>query len=81
MGLNIMSPTTEFPSALNELVRSHQTCLNYAAIHAYTLELTLPQLDIILTLGHAFGMTFKRLGEKTLITVLACGLGISVRVQ
>ncbi|MCD2453440.1 MarR family transcriptional regulator [Methylicorpusculum oleiharenae] len=63
-----MSPTMEFPLFINELVRTHQAFLNYAAIHAHTLELTLPQLDIILTLGHAFGMTFKRLGEKTLIT-------------
>ena len=63
-----MSPPTEFPCVLSELVRTNQAFLNYAAIHAYTLELTLPQLDIILTLGHAFGMTFKRLGEKTLIT-------------
>ncbi|MDI1293850.1 MAG: MarR family winged helix-turn-helix transcriptional regulator [Methylobacter sp.] len=63
-----MSPPTEFPRVLSELVRTNQAFLNYAAIHAYTLELTLPQLDIILTLGHAFGMTFKRLGEKTLIT-------------
>ncbi|WP_334181168.1 MarR family winged helix-turn-helix transcriptional regulator [Methylobacter sp.] len=63
-----MSPPSTFPSVLRELVRTHQAFLAYAAIHAHTLDLTLPQFDIILTLGNAFGMTFKRLGEKTLIT-------------
>lgn len=61
------SPTT-FPSVLLELIRTHQAFLSYAAIHAHTLDLTLHQFDIILTLGNVFGMTFKRLGEKTLIT-------------
>jgi len=63
-----MSFPSAFPTVLRELVRTHQTFLAYAAIHAHSLDLTLTQFDIVLTLGNAFGMTFKRLGEKTLIT-------------
>jgi MarR family transcriptional regulator, 2-MHQ and catechol-resistance regulon repressor len=33
-----------------------------------TLDLTPPQFDIIATLGNTKGMSFKELGEKTLIT-------------
>jgi DNA-binding MarR family transcriptional regulator len=61
------SPST-FPSVLRELARTHQTFLAYAACHVHTLDLTLPQFDIILTLGNTAGMTFKQLGEKTIIT-------------
>jgi len=61
------SPST-FPTVLRELLRTHQTFLSYAASHVYTLDLTLPQFDIIITLGSTKGMTFKKLGERTLIT-------------
>lgn len=57
-----------FPTVLRELLRTHQTFLSYAATHVQTLELTLPQFDIIITLGNTTGMTFKKLGEETLIT-------------
>jgi len=53
---------------LRELLWSHQAFLSYAASHVHTLDLTLPQFDIIITLGNKAGMTFKKLGEKTLIT-------------
>ena len=36
--------------------------------HIRTLGLTPPQFDIIATLGNTEGMSFKELGEKTLIT-------------
>ncbi|RZI41904.1 MarR family transcriptional regulator [Herbaspirillum sp. HC18] len=36
--------------------------------HIRTLDLTPPQFDIIATLGNTEGMSFKELGEKTLIT-------------
>lgn len=36
--------------------------------HVRTLDLTPPQFDIIATLGNTDGMSFKELGEKTLIT-------------
>ncbi len=57
-----------FPSVLRDLFRTHQTFLSYAASHVHTLDLTLPQFDIIITLGNTTGMTFKKLGEETLIT-------------
>lgn len=62
-----MSPPSTFPTVLRGLVRTHQAFLTYAAIHAHSLDLTLPQFDIILTLGNTPGMPFKKLGEKTLI--------------
>ncbi|MEC4720226.1 MarR family transcriptional regulator [Noviherbaspirillum sp. CPCC 100848] len=36
--------------------------------HIRTLGLTSPQFDIIATLGNTDGMSFKELGQKTLIT-------------
>jgi DNA-binding MarR family transcriptional regulator len=63
-----MTPPSIFPTVLRELLRTHQTFLSYAATHVHTLDLTLPQFDIILTLGNTAGMTFKKLGEETLIT-------------
>ncbi|MFZ2312732.1 MAG: MarR family transcriptional regulator [Methylobacter sp.] len=63
-----MNSTSTFPTVLRELLRTHQTFLSYAASHVHTLDLTLPQFDIIITLGNTAGMTFKKLGEKTLIT-------------
>ena len=63
-----MNPPSTFPTVLRELLRTHQTFLSYAATHVHTLDLTLPQFDIIITLGNTVGMTFKKLGEETLIT-------------
>lgn len=63
-----MTSTSTFPPVLRELLRTHQAFLAYAASHVHTLDLTLPQYDIIITLGDTPGMTFKKLGEKTLIT-------------
>ncbi|MDP1770896.1 MAG: MarR family transcriptional regulator [Methylobacter sp.] len=63
-----MTSTSTFPPVLRELLRTHQAFLAYAATHVSTLDLTLPQYDIIITLGDTPGMTFKKLGEKTLIT-------------
>lgn len=39
-----------------------------SASHIRTLDLTPAQFDIIATLGNTPGMSFKELGEKTLIT-------------
>lgn len=63
-----MNSTSTFPTVLRELLRTHQAFLAYAATHVSTLGLTLPQYDIVITLGDTPGMTFKKLGEKTLIT-------------
>jgi MarR family transcriptional regulator, 2-MHQ and catechol-resistance regulon repressor len=48
-----------------QLCRKRISC---PARHVRTLGLTVPQFDIIATLGNTEGMTFKQLGEKTLIT-------------
>ncbi len=57
-----------FPTVLRELLRTHQAFLSYAASHVQKLDLTLPQFDIIITLGNTDGLPYKILGEKTLIT-------------
>ena len=53
---------------LYELVRAYQAFESYSASHIRTLGLTAPQFDIVATLGNTDGMSFKDLGEKTLIT-------------
>jgi len=63
-----MPPQATFPTVLRELLRTHQAFLSYAARHVHTLDLTLPQYDVIITLGNTKGMSHKTLGEKTLIT-------------
>ena len=73
------SPST-FPAVLRELLRTHQTFLSDAASHVHTLDLTLPQFDIIITLGNTTGMTFKELGEKTLITKVTL-TGVITRLE
>jgi DNA-binding MarR family transcriptional regulator len=62
-----MNPTT-FPTVLRELLRTNQIFLSYAASDVNKLDLTLPQYDVIITLGGTAGMPYKKLGEKTLIT-------------
>lgn len=61
------SPAT-FPTVLRQLLRTHQAFLSYAARHVHKLDLTLPQYDVIITLGNTQGMQPKMLGEETLIT-------------
>ncbi|WP_305906740.1 MarR family transcriptional regulator [Methylomarinum sp. Ch1-1] len=63
-----MTKPSTFPSVLRELLRTHQAFLSYAASHVHKLDLTLPQYDVIITLGNTAGMTPKKLGEQTLIT-------------
>jgi MarR family 2-MHQ and catechol resistance regulon transcriptional repressor len=57
-----------FMPALYELVRTYQVFESYSATHIRTLGLTSSQFDIVATLGNTDGMSFKDLGEKTLIT-------------
>jgi MarR family transcriptional regulator, organic hydroperoxide resistance regulator len=63
-----MSAISTFPNVLRQLLRTHQAFLAYAARHVHQLDLTLPQYDVIITLGNGPGMQPKRLGEETLIT-------------
>ncbi len=57
-----------FLPVVRELVRCYQEFESYSSRHVRTLGLTSPQFDIIATLGNTPGMTFRELGEKTLIT-------------
>jgi len=62
-----MKPANFMPT-IRELVRCYQAFESYSARHVRSLGLTSPQFDIIATLGNTPGMTFRELGEKTLIT-------------
>ena len=57
-----------FLPTLRELARCYQAFEAHSAAHIRTLGLTPPQFDIVATLGNTAGMSFKELGEKTLIT-------------
>lgn len=57
-----------FIPVLRELARAYQAFESYSASHIRTLGLTPPQFDIVATLGNTDGMSFKELGERTLIT-------------
>lgn len=61
-------PQKPFLPVLYELVRAYQAFESYSAMHIRTLGLTASQFDIVATLGNTDGMSFKDLGEKTLIT-------------
>jgi len=63
-----MPSLPKFPTVLRQLLRTHQAFLSYAARHIHPLDLTLPQYDVIITLGNTSGMQPKKLGEETLIT-------------
>jgi MarR family transcriptional regulator, 2-MHQ and catechol-resistance regulon repressor len=50
------------------LAECYHTFEHISSTNIRTLDLTPPQFDIIATLGNTEGMSFKELGEKTLIT-------------
>ncbi|MBI1174003.1 MAG: MarR family transcriptional regulator [Sideroxydans sp.] len=58
----------EFLPVVRELARCYQAFECYSSRHVRSLGLTPSQFDIIATLGNTEGMTFKQLGEMTLIT-------------
>jgi len=53
---------------LRELVRAYQAFASYDAAGYRESGLTVPQADVIFTLGNTAGLTFKEIGELTLIT-------------
>jgi len=57
-----------FLPVLHELARCYQAFEAYSGQHIRCLELTPCQFDIIATLGNTAGMSFRELGQKTLIT-------------
>lgn len=50
------------------LAQCYHTFEQISSAHVRTLDLTPAQFDIVATLGNTPGMSFKELGEKTLIT-------------
>jgi MarR family transcriptional regulator, 2-MHQ and catechol-resistance regulon repressor len=63
-----MTQTNSFLPMLRELGRCYQAFEQYSSAHVRAMGLTPSQFDIIAALGDTPGMTFKELGEKTLIT-------------
>jgi MarR family transcriptional regulator, 2-MHQ and catechol-resistance regulon repressor len=61
-------PAKPFLPLMRELVRCYQAFEHYSALDIRTYDLTPAQFDVIATLGNTQGMTFRELGEKTLIT-------------
>jgi DNA-binding MarR family transcriptional regulator len=58
----------EFLLTIRELVRAYQAFEEFSGSHVRSLGLTPTQFDIIATLGNQPPMTYKTLGEKTLIS-------------
>ena len=57
-----------FIPVMRELVRAYQAFSAYDAAGYSNVDLTVPQADVIFTLGNTRGLTCKQIGEKTLIT-------------
>lgn len=57
-----------FFRSIRLLAQCYQAFEQLSGAHVRSLDLTPSQFDIIATLGNTAGMTFKELGEKTLIT-------------
>ena len=64
------SPVARQPylRTLRLLAECYHAFERYSAAQVREFGLTPPQFDIIATLGNTEGMSFKQLGEKTLIT-------------
>ena len=57
-----------FLPVMRELVRAYQAFASYDAAAYRDSDLTVSQADVIFTLGNTDGLTFKEIGELTLIT-------------
>ena len=55
-------------AVIRELARAYQAFASYDAAGHRGTGLTVPQADVIFTLGNTDGLTFKEIGELTLIT-------------
>ncbi len=55
-------------AVLRELVRTYQAFSSFDDEHIRKLGLTVPQYDVIATLGNTPGMMMGQLAEKTLVT-------------
>ncbi len=57
-----------FIPVMRELVRAYQAFASYDAAAYRDSDLTVAQADVIFTLGNTAGLTFKEIGDLTLIT-------------
>ncbi len=57
-----------FLPVMRELVRAYQAFASFDAAGYRDSDLTVSQADVIFTLGNTDGLTFKEIGELTLIT-------------
>ena len=57
-----------FLPVMRELVRAYQAFSAYDASGYSDVDLTVPQADVVFTLGNTQGLTCKQIGGKTLIT-------------
>lgn len=55
-----MPSQSSFPNAPRELLRTQQVFLSYAARHVHKFDLTLPQFDVVITLGCLFRFDKRR---------------------
>ena len=53
---------------IRELVKTYRAFSAYDAAGYAGVDLTVPQADVLFTLGNTEGLTCKQIGEKTLIT-------------
>jgi DNA-binding MarR family transcriptional regulator len=58
----------DFMPVMRALVRTYQAFSAYDMSGYTEVDLTVPQADVIFTLGNTDGLCFKDIGEKTLIT-------------
>lgn len=58
----------EFLPLMRELARAYQAFSAYDALGYRGTDLTVPQADVIFTLGNTDALAFKEIGERTLIT-------------
>ncbi|MHB0990237.1 MAG: MarR family winged helix-turn-helix transcriptional regulator [Burkholderiales bacterium] len=61
-------PKYPFLPLIRELAECYQAFESYSALNQRSMGLTSCQFDIIATLGNTPGMSFRELGQKTLIT-------------
>ena len=69
-GLSASQKASKEPALalLRELVKTYQAFYAYDEAHIRQLGLTMPQFDVIATLGNTTGMMMSQLAEKTLVT-------------
>ena len=63
-----MAARESFLPVIRELVKTYQAFSAYDAAGYTGVDLTVPQADVLFTLGNTGGLTCKQIGEKTLIT-------------